>query len=114
MKIYVFLTPSNEYDLGDTSAYVKKEEFIKMLRGTCEPPAEITDKDLLTYISNNTDNQAFECELIGTLSEYGTVLVRVRTDYPEEEDCVQVYSTPADLAPDLVKSDMLHTVWLQR
>ena len=109
MKIYLYLTPANEYSLGEIFAWTDRSVWLNHMRTTTPEAADLGEENLLRAMRHGDyDVQAFEKELNAPDVYDGTIVVLLR-----RESEPQVYRTPADL-PRLIETDEVHTIWVWR
>jgi hypothetical protein len=120
MKVYLILTPANEYSAGDTYVYSNRSTWLKELHDRFEEGQGISsEEEFIKQYNESSDCQAFEMDLIGPDTDptkgWQTVVVLIRPRgglWKGWYGTVGVYSTPAHL-PQLCDDDELHHVHLE-
>jgi hypothetical protein len=120
MKVYLILTPANEYSAGDTYVYSNRSTWLKELHDRFEEGQGISsDEEFIKKYNESSDCQAFEVDLIGPDKDptkgWETVVVLIRPQNGLRggwQGTVGVYSTPAHL-PQLLHDDELNHVHLE-
>lgn len=121
MKVYLILTPCNEYNEGDTYVYANRATWLKELRDRFEEGEGISsDEEFIEKYNESSDCQAFEVDLIGPDKDPTkgwkkvVVLIRPQNGLPGGwQGTVGVYSSPADVPQPLLMDDEISHVHLE-